>query len=103
MADERDTRAEQQGDGQPENQRELDDLSSGAALSRRPRAGAGDGAGEGTGDGVRDDTRRDGGKGGTSDAGTAADDAARAAAHRRGLSDDLARRATRSSELEQDL
>jgi len=97
MADERDTRAEQQGDGQPENQRELDDPSSGAALSRRPRAG-GD-----AGDRVRDDARRDGGKGGTSDAGPAADDAARAAAYRRGLSDDLARRATRSSELEQDL
>jgi hypothetical protein len=74
MADERDTRAEQQGDGQPENQRELDDPSSGAALSGRPRTG--------------DD---------------AADHGATAAAFRRGLSDDLARRAARNSELEQDL
>jgi len=98
MADERDTRAEQQGDGQPENQHELDDPSSGAALSGRPRAGAGDGA--------RGDVRRDGGTGGTggtSDAGPAADDAGPAAAFRHARSDDLTRRGARSSELEQDL
>lgn len=97
MADERDTRAEQQGDGQPENQRELDDPSSGAALSGRPRAG------DGTGDGVRGAARRDGAKGGTSNASAAAHDAVPAAAVRRAQSDDLARRAARSSELEQDL
>ncbi len=61
--------AEQQGDGQPENLRELQDRSGGAAQS----------------------DRAEGGMGGTSDAGSAADAAAEDAAFDRGLPDDRTR------------
>jgi hypothetical protein len=71
--------AEQQGDGQPENIQELQDSSGGAAMSRRGR----------------DAELPDSGMGGTSDAGSAADDAAEAAAQRRGPPDDLTQRAGR--------
>ncbi len=58
--------AEQQGDGQPENLRELQDRSGGAAQADRVESGMG----------------------GTSDAGSAADAAAEDAAFDRGLPDD---------------
>jgi hypothetical protein len=87
------TRAEQQGDGQPENERELEDRGSGAAMSARGGA-AGSPAPE----------PPESGMGGTSDAGTAADDAAEAAAYNRGLPNDLTQQTGRSaSEIEQDL
>ena len=71
--------AEQQGDGQPENEQELADRSGGSAMDVR-------------GEGREDDaTLPESGMGGTSDAGTAADDAAEAAAYRRGLPDDKTR------------
>lgn len=62
--------AEQQGDGQPENARELQDPSSVAAQADRVESGMG----------------------GTSDAGSAADSAAEDAAFDRGLPDDRTRR-----------
>jgi len=68
-------RAEQQGDGQPENLRELEDSSGGAARRARNEADGGE--------------LPEGGMGGTSDAGSAADDAAEAAAYGRGTSHDI--------------
>lgn len=73
-------RPEQQGDGQPENLEELEDSGGGTAIpelertSRRARE--------------QPDTPPESAMGGTSDAGTAADDAAEAAALRRGLPND---------------
>jgi hypothetical protein len=82
MRDETSGRAEQQGDGQPENERELREHSAGASGARADSA---------------DDARPEGGVGGTSDAGTAGDDAAESAALRRGLSDDKTRGRTPSA------
>jgi hypothetical protein len=45
MSDERPPRAEQQGDGQPENARELEDASGGSALADGDRAEPGRDAG----------------------------------------------------------
>jgi len=89
MTSDHDTRAEQQGDGQPENQREIEDRAGGAAMSGGASARGADvpTAGRGTGD--------------TSDAGSA-DAAPAEAAPERGLAGDRARQ-TGSSELEQDL
>lgn len=66
----RGTPAEQQGDGQPENARELQDASSGSAQTDQMESGMG----------------------GTSDAGTAADSATEDALFDRGLPDDRTRR-----------
>ena len=68
-------RAEPQGDGQPENPRELEDTSGGAAMRARNEADGGE--------------LPEGGMGGTSAAGSAADDAAEAAAYGRGTSHDI--------------
>jgi len=92
MIHDRDVPAEQQGDGQPENQRELEDPSGGAAMRGRPAATDRSAAG----------ASNAGGGGGTSDAGTAADDAAASSAYRRGPPGDLTRQ-TGDSSLEQDL
>lgn len=72
---ERDPRAEQQGDGQPENVRELQDTSGGAARAARAAR----------------DERGTAGMGGTSDAGSAADEATEDALFDRGLPDDRTR------------
>lgn len=69
---ERDPRAQQQGDGQPENVRELQDTSGGAARADRAEHGTP-------------------GMGGTSDAGSAADAALEDALFDRGLPDDRTR------------
>lgn len=69
-ASDRSRPAEQQGDGQPENLRELQDPSGGAARTDEPESGMG----------------------GTSDAGTAADAALEDALFDRGLPDDRTRR-----------
>ena len=76
MADREHSRAEQQGDGQPENIRELEDASGGGAMGDQGRGR------------YSDAELPESGMGGTSDAGTAADDAAEAAALGRGLPDD---------------
>jgi hypothetical protein len=75
-------RAEQQGDGQPENERELRDPAGGSAL---------DAAGQPGGGGGEDTTLPESGMGGTSDAGSAADDAIEAANYERGLPTDRTR------------
>jgi hypothetical protein len=68
MTDERPPRAEQQGDGQPENARELEDAAGGAALAgdgdatrggrRAERPAAGDGGARPAGEEPRDVTPR---------------------------------------------
>jgi hypothetical protein len=72
--------ASQQGDGQPENIEELESATRTDEVRERGR-----GASPNT---DRTATEMEGAMGGTSDAGTAADDAAEAAAMRRGLEDD---------------
>jgi hypothetical protein len=79
MADERRERAIQQADGQPENTEDLQGASDAGPASQGGREGR------------RDANLPESAMGGTSDAGTAADDAAEAATLRRGLPDDKTR------------
>jgi hypothetical protein len=58
MSEERPPRAEQQGDGQPENARELEDAAGGSALADRGRAADAGRAGSAPGAGAS--VRRDG-------------------------------------------